>query len=305
MVPIQLNKEELRPFLEKSNARALLTFLINWGIIAASFALVALWLHPLSIIIAWILIGGRQLALGVTMHDCGHGALFKSPKLNQFFGKWLAAYPILADLDTYKKIHAKHHRIVGQPDDPDLPNYQAYPVTKSSLRRKFVRDLTGQTGVKILAGTFKQGRDLFSLGKEEEKKTSLIKNLSGPLLAQVLLFAILWLSGHPWLYLLWWLAYLTSYMFFARIRQVAEHAGVPQLTSNNPLENTRTTLASWWEKLTVAPNNVHYHLEHHLYPSVPPYRLPALHKYLKKQGHYQEVEIPKGYIQVMKQVSAV
>ena len=29
-----------------------------------------------------------------------------------------------------------------------------------------------------------------------------------------------------------------------------------------------------------------HHLEHHLYPAVPQWRLPALHRWLVAQGHY-------------------
>ncbi|MAC71727.1 MAG: hypothetical protein CMP84_16195 [Gammaproteobacteria bacterium] len=62
-------------------------------------------------------------------------------------------------------------------------------------------------------------------------------------------------------------------MLFSRIRNLAEHAAVPDLTDSDPLLNSRTTLASWWERLTFAPNSINYHLEHNLLPAVPKYRL--------------------------------
>jgi fatty acid desaturase len=36
----------------------------------------------------------------------------------------------------------------------------------------------------------------------------------------------------------------------------------------------------FWERWFFAPHNMNYHIEHHLYPSVPSYRLPALSRAL-------------------------
>lgn len=303
----KLTRDELAPFLAKSNLQGVWMLFFNWALIILSFVFVAWWPHLVSILLAVLIIGGRQLGLGVLMHDCAHNALFKSDRLNRWVGQWLCAAPLLANRASYWKIHAQHHRLIGTPQDPDLSNYQAYPITSQSLRRKVFRDLSGQTGIKILLGTFGQGRDLFSLGKkkstqEETNPTdiTLAKHLTAPLLVNGVLLALLWLSGHPGLYLLWVVAYLSAYMLFARLRQIAEHGAVPDLTSTNPLLNTRTTVARWWERLTIAPNHVHYHLEHHLYPTVPPYRLAVLHDYLKSQSNYAKVAFPHGYRQVLK-----
>ena len=89
-------------------------------------------------------------------------------------------------------------------------------------------------------------------------------------------------TGHPWLYLLWAGAWLTTNTLVTRIRSIAEHAMIPEPT--DPLRNTRTTLASWWERLLLAPNRVNYHLEHHLLMTVPLYKLPRLHRLLDERG---------------------
>jgi fatty acid desaturase len=62
--------------------------------------------------------------------------------------------------------------------------------------------------------------------------------------------------------------------------------------------HTRTTLASWWERLTFAPNSVNYHLEHPLLPSVPKYRLAKFHQALKRKGLLDLAEIATGYVAV-------
>jgi fatty acid desaturase len=90
------------------------------------------------------------------------------------------------------------------------------------------------------------------------------------------------------LYLLWVAAYLTTYPLVARIRQLAEHGNVPGLYQPDPRGNTRTTRANWLERLLLCPNNVNFHIEHHLLPSVPAWRLRRLHSTLCTRGFYQD-----------------
>jgi len=52
--------------------------------------------------------------------------------------------------------------------------------------------------------------------------------------------------------------------------------------SKDPLRNTRTTRAGFFERLFVAPYYVNYHLEHHLLFYVPCYNLPRVHKILSR-----------------------
>jgi fatty acid desaturase len=49
----------------------------------------------------------------------------------------------------------------------------------------------------------------------------------------------------------------------------------------------RTTLARPWERFLLVPRNIHYHVEHHFYPSVPFYNLPALHEALMSQPGFR------------------
>ena len=67
---------------------------------------------------------------------------------------------------------------------------------------------------------------------------------------------------------------------------MAEHGGVPGLYERDPRGNTRTTRANLLERLVLCPNRVNFHIEHHLMPSVPCWRLPALHRLLVERGFY-------------------
>ena len=85
----------------------------------------------------------------------------------------------------------------------------------------------------------------------------------------------------------------TWYQLVSRIRNIAEHAVVPD--NDDPLRNTRTTRANWLERLFVAPYRVNYHLEHHLFLFVPCWRLPMAHRALLAAGWGGRMEIQPGY----------
>ena len=53
--------EELDSLREVEAWRGWVTVLLNWAMIAGLFALVALWPNPLTIVVALIGLGGRQL----------------------------------------------------------------------------------------------------------------------------------------------------------------------------------------------------------------------------------------------------
>lgn len=292
-----LSKDELKYFTERSDLWGWWLVFFNWATIVGVFSLAILWTNPLTLFIAIILLGGRQLSLAVLMHEAGHKTLFKTGRLNETVGQWLCAYPVLGDVDAYGASHREHHRHAGTGDDPDLPNYRSYPVTKDSFKRKIKRDLTGQTGLVLIRMLFGgQGRNLML--REGEKTHSERKGL----LVNCLMLVVMLSLGVGEYYLLWVLAYVFVYPLIARIRQVAEHGNVPDLYDLDPRLNTRTTYANPVERLIFCPNHVNYHLEHHLLASVPCHRLPELHRVLMKKGFYEGYEgyIASSYVDVIR-----
>ncbi len=291
-----VTREEMSRFTQRSSLKGTGFVAFNWAFIGAIFYGVALWPNPLTVLIGIALLGGRHLAFAALMHDCGHGTLFAKKRTNDIIGQWLCAYPILSDVHRYARGHQKHHASAGTDRDPDLPNYQSYPITKASFHRKIVRDLTGQTGWKALRATWRRGQT--ELGRAPWNGNA----LAGHVLVNGAMLGALYLAGHPLLYFMWPAAYLTSYMLIARLRQVAEHGGVPDLFDPDPRANTRTTYVRWWEKLFVAPFNLNYHLEHHFHANVPCYNLKAFHHFLKSKGIYGETEFPNGYGELYRRV---
>lgn len=290
-----LSREEVARFTAKSDWHAWRLVLANWLSIAAIFAVAAAYPNPLVIVLAIVLLAGRQLGLSVLMHDAGHRTLFRTPWLNDVVGQWLCALPVLNDQPSYARGHLDHHRKAGTREDPDLPNYQAYPVSRESFRRKVFRDLSGQTGFKLVSYILRGASGVVS----SEKRAS-ARPFMQQLLVQFALFAILWACGMGWTYLLWVAAFMTVFMLIVRIRQVAEHAAVPDLYDPDVRMNTRTVEAPWWQCMLFAPNGVNYHMEHHFMASVPCYRLRALREHLRGKRALQGVPVFRGYGAVLR-----
>jgi fatty acid desaturase len=290
-----LTSQERDLLLRRSDVKAWLMVLRTWTLTFGILWLVAAYPSLLTFLFAWLVLPGRQLSLAVLMHEAGHGSLFKTRALNQWVGQWLCALPTLGDLDSYARGHTAHHKFAGSHDDPDLPNYQAYPISRDSLYRKWRRDLIGTTGLKLLralaSGTSSQ------MSRESHGSSHLVaKQIHVHGVFIVALSAL----GIGWTWFLWMFTFLTSYMWVVRLRQVGEHAVVTDLYDPDVRLNTRTVEAPFWQRFLLAPNNVNYHMEHHFMAGVPCYNLPKLRSLLKQKGVLDGVPVVSGYGQVLK-----
>lgn len=300
-----LPREKLQELLKRSDFKAASILAFNWLVVISCFTFIRVFPIWWAWILAAIVLAGRQLGLAILMHDCCHDAFFKTKWMNHFFGKWFCAAPVFADLERYRSYHLEHHRTAGSDADPDRPNYISYPVSKRSFQRKVLRDLLGITGVKVLfliikmnAGTVKYQLSYDGSKHQTVSLVNQVKNLIKNLYPTLLIhLGAAYFLGTD--YLLFWFAYLTFYMLFSRIRNAAEHGATLDPNDLNPLLNTRTTLTNSWERLTVAPNYVNYHLEHHLLPAIPSYHLSKFHLELIKNNLLKDSKIAKNYNEVV------
>jgi fatty acid desaturase len=284
-----LTKAEIQPFLERSDSRAWWMVAVNFVLVAVAFSLPVLWLNPLSILASVLLLGGRQLGLAVIYHDCSHGVFFKTRWLNDFVGHWVCGGLLNTSLYAYRAYHLGHHRFAGTAKDPDLQLASAYPASPASLKRKFIRDVTGQTGIKAM--------------KKQARAMRPVKNAPF-FVSHSVLFSLLWVLGVSWVYVLWWVSYALTHQVVTRLRFIGEHGVALDRLSPDARDNTCTTLVSWWERVFVAPNYVNYHLEHHLNAAVPCYRLSPLHKLLRERGFFAGRDcLSCGYREVIRKAA--
>jgi fatty acid desaturase len=102
-------------------------------------------------------------------------------------------------------------------------------------------------------------------------------------------------TGSPaWLYYypLWLLPLFTSYAFFMILRQIVQHGNADR----SWLTNTRTFLVGRFINFAVFPMGQEYHLPHHMYATVPHFRLKQLHELLMQYPEYaEEAVVVEGY----------
>jgi fatty acid desaturase len=301
-----LSENELAALRERSTWKGVAMIAHAWAMIIGAIALVAWFAHSPIVVLVYPLavgiIGSRQLGLAILMHDGAHGCLSPNEKINLLLSQWFCAYPIFAETRAYRRYHFQHHAHTQQHDDPDLVLSAPFPITKLSYRRKFLRDITGQTGYQQ-----RKAQLLNALGPAEwplSRRAAHFREKLGPqCVVNAILFAGLAAAGVWWAYPLLWVAPLLTWMMvITRIRNIAEHAVVPD--SNDPLRNTRTTRASFLERLFIAPYYVNYHLEHHLLFYIPCYNLPRVHRILSNSHLSARMETQPNYLAVLRLATA-
>lgn len=300
--------DEIRHLTQRSDLAGWWGVLSTWAVIAACFAVLARWSNPVTYVLVVLVLGGRQLALAILMHEASHRTLFATRALNDGVVDWLCARPVWFDVQRYRHHHLRHHAFTNTERDPDSSLSENFPVERSALVRKLLRDAFGVTGLKRVAGVFlmdigamkytvaadvtylpRAGRSLWRYAADG------MRNMWRMVLTNGLMFGVLWALGCGWVYTAWVVAYLTSFSVYVRIRSIAEHACTER--GGDPLRNTRSTRAGWLARATVAPIHVNFHIEHHLMAAVPYFRLQRLHQLLLERGAVQPAP---GYLDVLR-----
>lgn len=308
------SREEIRELTQASDARGLIALAFDWAVIAGCFALAAAVPHPLVFVAVVVVLGGRQLALAVLMHEASHRSLFRTPWLNHVLGHWLCGAPIWTDLHRYRKHHLHHHAHTGTERDPDLCLIDPFPTSPTSLARKLGRDLVGWTGLRRIVGLLAMDFDVLRYSASGQvlrppappalgaRLRNGARRLAPVMLSNLAILGALWAVGHAWLYLLWLAAWMTTFSLFVRIRSIAEHACTER--TPDPLRNTRSIEASLLARAFVAPHGVGYHLEHHMVPTVPFHRLRAMRDLLRERGKLEGTPSATSYLDVLREAAS-
>jgi fatty acid desaturase len=236
----------------------------------------AVWLNnPFVWVAVFLLMGRAHAQFAALMHEAAHRLLFRNRKLNDWVGRWLLGFPAFAPTDLYRRAHMAHHREEFGPNEPDIPLYRGYPISKASLRRKLWRDATGRTGWKLFTSLLRGTRS-----NDEATRTQARAIVA----TQLVILALFAAFGHPWLYFfLWFLPHLTVWRVINRLRAIAEHGGMH--ASKDRRETTHSVRQHLVARFCLVPYNIGWHLAHHVDSGVPMRRLPALHRELRASGY--------------------
>lgn len=291
-IPDRLPAAVVRGLSVLDARKALAALATEWVLVAAAIGVaVALegtrawpWVYPLVV----VFVGARQAALTVIGHDASHYRFLPSRFWNDVVGDALVQWPTFITVEGFRKFHGEHHQHLGEPGDGNrklwrthdaegnLTREWTYPKSPAAFAAKILWRGALLTGALwIVRGTI--GAFLFRASNAH------------------LVLRVVWLAAvvgaltaaDAWMgFLLYWVVpYCTWHMVAQYVRLVCEHSNVP---SDDPAYGaTRTTLARPWERWLLVPRNIAYHIEHHWYPSVPFYNLPALHEALMAQPGFR------------------
>jgi fatty acid desaturase len=243
-----------------------------------------------------LFIGSRQHALAVMMHEGAHYRLMKHRTANDFFTELFTAWPMHIAMRNYREHHFPHHRTPNTDDDPDWKlrmqdESWKFPKTKAGIARMFLFDFLG---LRMLDQWRSFGRYALP-DKRKRDWIDYLREVYTLTLISTFTYFGLWIP-----YLLLWVVPLLSWLkVVLRMRTIAEHYAIDY---GHMFRQTRTTYPNWLERIFISPKNINYHLDHHLYPSVPFYHLPELHAELLKTEEFQrEAHITQGYTQVLRE----
>jgi fatty acid desaturase len=303
-----LTPEAVRALSQLSPLRAILSLVETFGIIALCLAAARSFPHPLVIALAVVGISAGQHGLAILAHQSAHYRLYQRRWLNDLVGR-LCALPLFFSVVTYRVIHRTHHNHLYQPNDPDLALMAGYPRGRAYLAKKLLKDLLGLTLFKNFLYFLGRPQAAARSGAPARDDTAPALQAAARrdrrlvLLVHAALLPLFLLTG-------WWRAYLflwvlplaTVLQVLLRLRAICEHGAVPDL--RDPFRAARTNLAPAPIRWILFPHQMHYHIEHHLYPSVPHYRLPECHRQLVASGALEGAEVSGSFGETLRKIFA-
>ena len=273
-----IDAERLRALQVRTNARAARDTIMWLGLLAvfgylAFRALGSWWAVP-----AFMAYGALYGGAGDSRwHECGHGTAFRTKWLNDVV-YYIASFMLLRQPTLWRWSHVRHHTdtiVVGR--DPEI--VFSRPSSPRAVLGVFVPVLNVPRAMwrtlKHAAGRIDDdARDFIpadELGKLKWESRAYIAVLAGTAVWCVAIGSIVpaLYIGLPTVYGAWLM------VFFA----VTQHAGLREDVLDHRL-NSRTVYMN--PVLRFLYSNMNYHVEHHIFPTVPYYALPALHAEIKE-----------------------
>jgi fatty acid desaturase len=301
---VSLPADRMRDLAQINIVKAVTAIASEWLAIIIAITLSHQFWHPFLYPIAVMFIGARQHALAVLQHDAAHYRLLPNKRWNDALGEVLLAWPILFSNQYFREYHFLHHRYIGTEKDGNRIQYGThnsageltpawqFPKQKIALVFWFLLRISGVAGAIYLA---RSSHRILTQGSISYRLINLFYYAA--------ILGIIFLFNCSQLFLIYWIIPLCTWFAGTNLLRIAgEHSAIDR--PDNFYQLTRTTVPSWFDRILIVPRNISYHLEHHIYPQVPFYKLPELHDCLMAQSSYcQNSQITRGYGRVFQELT--
>jgi fatty acid desaturase len=261
----------------------ILVYPVLWAVAVLAMVRFPIW--PVQI--AGVAVIGCALhAMAILMHEGIHGNLFRRRVWDRW-ASFLLGAPALLSTTAYKVGHTLHHRYNRTDKDPDeFRNLSRNPKALSAAFYAWL--VVGMPvyliHVPLTAILRGDARQRAAVGLEYA--------LLAALYAAVISAA--WVGGFLDILALAWLIPMGIAAVFGNVRGWAEHA----LTRpGHPLTQTRTVTSNRLVSFLMC--NLNYHLEHHLFPAMPWYQLPKLHRLLQEEYRAAGAFVYSSYVRFL------
>jgi fatty acid desaturase len=305
-VPERLPSRVVRELSVLQPRKAVTAITVEWLCILGAIILCQTVRHPLVYLGAVIWIGARQHALTVLGHDAAHYRLLPNKRWNDWVADLTTQWPMFLTVEGFRYYHGEHHRLLGAVGDGNRKIWRThtadghptaewtYPKTPIALALTILRRAAFVTGLFWIV------RGLVAMVLFRRSWVQVIARL---LFYGLSVWALVVAGAFRGFLLYWIVPYCTWHMACQYIRLICEHS---EAHSTDPAyAMTRTTLARRWERWLIVPRNIHYHVEHHWYPSVPFYNLPALHaELMARPGFHEHAVVTTSVIASLRQCLA-
>lgn len=282
--------ETVRALSRVEDSRFLVTLLRQWFVIAAAAGFAITMGHWLAYLLAMVVIATRQHALAVLMHDGTHYRLLANRAANDLVSDVCCAFPLGMTTNRYRYEHLLHHRFLNTDRDPYWLEYLKdsdwhWPKSAPEAIRIFLCDLVGWNLRAMLPVLLRWSPWPNHFSTRTTPPPLSVRERLSLYLFWLTVVTVLAVTGAGWYFAVLWLLPLSTFtQALMRYRTLGEHLAIPNRTELDASRHTDGTLLERW---SIAPLNINYHIDHHLFPSVPFYNLPALHAALLKNETYR------------------